>query len=462
MKTTIITNGRVVDPKQNLDKTTNIIICDGKIHSITDEISKDIEATADTVIDALGKVVSPGFIDIHMHEDECYGMLDSCISPDNLSDDMSTSVLHMGVTLDIAGNCGDNECDPEKLLDYIDSHGAPVNMGLLVGHTWLRNLHGHKDKYKPITSAEIEKMVSDGKYYLDKGCLGISFGLKYIPGTTWDEIISLSELCQKSDKLVAAHVRADVDGVYDAADELARMGKDAGVKVQFSHIGSMGGYGQMSKLLEMIKSYRENGIDMLCDCYPYNAFSTGIGETTYDDGFLESYQADYDSILIVNGKYAGQRCTKEIFEDLRKNAPNTGTVGYFMKGEDVDEALMSPLVMLGSDGVRHEGKGHPRASGAFARFICNYIATEKISLIDGISKMTTMAADRLNLTHKGNLLPGSDADIVIFDLKKVKDLATYEDGQIPSEGFNYVLIDGEVALKDDKIINAHLGKSVRR
>ncbi|MDO4395832.1 MAG: amidohydrolase family protein, partial [Clostridia bacterium] len=89
------------------------------------------------------------------------------------------------------------------------------------------------------------------------------------------------------------------------------------------------------------------------------------------------------------------------------------------------------------------------------------IATEKISLIDGISKMTTMAADRLNLTHKGNLLPGSDADIVIFDLKKVKDLATYEDGQIPSEGFNYVLIAGEVALKDDQIINDHLGKSVR-
>ena len=232
--------------------------------------------------------------------------------------------------------------------------------------------------------------------------------------------------------------------------------------MQFSHIGSMGGYGQMKKLLTNIEDYRKSGIDMLCDCYPYTAFSTGIGKTTYDDGFLESYQADYDSILIVNGKYAGRRCTKEIFDELRRTAPETGTVGYFMKKEDVDMALQSPLVMIGSDGVRTEGMGHPRASGAFARFISDYIKTGKLSLMDGIRKMTTMSAERLNLPHKGNFLAGSDADITIFDMDSVCDCATYENGQIPPKGFTYVLIGGEIALKDDKIINGHLGRSVRR
>ena len=456
MKRTIIKSGHVVDPKQNLDKVTNLLIEDGKIYSITENIPTSFLDTTDNIIDASGKIVCPGFIDIHMHEDEC--------DPASgfLAESMSSSALHMGVTLDIGGNCGDNTCDPEKFLDIVDHQGAPVNIGLLAGHTWLRNLRGRKDKYLPVSDEDIAQMVKAGDHYLQKGCLGISFGLKYIPGTTWEEILSLVQLCKKDDKLVAAHVRADVDGVFDAADELARMGKEGGVKVQFSHIGSMGGYGQMKKLLANIEEYRKNGIDMLCDCYPYTAFSTGIGETTYDDGFLESYQADYDSILIVNGKYAGRRCTKEIFDELRRTAPETGTVGYFMKKEDVDMALQSPLVMIGSDGVRTEGMGHPRASGAFARFISDYIKTGKLSLMDGIRKMTTMSAERLNLPHKGNFLAGSDADITIFDMDSVCDCATYENGQIPPKGFTYVLIGGEIALKDDKIINGHLGRSVRR
>ena len=201
---------------------------------------------------------------------------------------------------------------------------------------------------------------------------------------------------------------------------------------------------------------------MLCDCYPYSAFSTGIGETTYDEGFLERYRAGYDSILIVSGKYAGKRCTKEIFDELRAEAPETATVGYFMKPEDVKTALLSPLVMIGSDGVRTDGMGHPRASGAFARFISDYMATGLISVPDGIRKMSTMAAERLNLPHKGNLMTGSDADITIFDLKKVKDLATYENGQIPPIGFAYVLIGGEIALENDKVVNGRLGRAVRR
>lgn len=451
MKSVLIKNGHIVDPKQGLDGKKNIYIEDGKVSCLTDG-----EPAADHVIDAEGLIVCPGFIDIHMHEDKIDG------ETGRIQDSMSRSALHMGVTLDIGGNCGDNVCDPVKFLDMIEEDGAPVNIGLLVGHTFLRNRKGVKDKYKPISEDDLNEMTKTCRRFLEQGCLGVSFGVKYVPGTTWNEIISLCRLCRKDDKLVASHVRADVDGVFDAADELARMGSEAGVKVQFSHIGSMGGYGQMAKLLENIQGYRRQGIDMLCDCYPYNAFSTGIGETTYDDGFLESYQADYDSILIVNGKYRGRRCTKEIFDELRKTAPDTATVGYFMRAEDVEMALMSPLVMLGSDGIREDGLGHPRASGSFARFISDYIRPGKISLSDGVKKMTTMAADRLNLPHKGNLLPGSDADIVIFDMEKVKDKATYEDGQIPPEGFEWVLIGGEVALHKDEIINDRLGRPVRR
>ena len=450
-KTTLIKNGRVIDPAQAIDKITNLYIEDGKIVEITDE-----SPNADSVIDAAGKIVCPGFIDIHMHED------DYDPETDTTAVSMAESALHMGVTLDIGGNCGNNACDPDHYLDITDRDGAPVNLGLLAGHTFLRSRSGKQNKYQPISEDHLKEMTAACEGFLDKGCLGISFGVKYVPGTTPEEIAALARLCRKGDKIAASHVRQDVTEVFAAADELASIGENCGIRVQFSHIGSMGGYGQMTQLLENIRNYRAKGIDMLCDCYPYSAFSTGIGETTYDDGFLERYHADYDSILIASGKYAGKRCTKEIFDELRATAPDTATVGYFMREKDIEMALTSPLIMLGSDGIRTDGMGHPRASGAFARFIANYIRPGKIGLSEGISKMTTMAANRLHLPNKGNFLPGSDADITIFDLEKVQDCATYENGQIPSKGFSYVLIGGEIALQDDKIVNNRLGKSVRK
>ncbi len=451
MDSILIKNGHVVDPAQGLDENINVFIRGGKIECLTHE-----EPAAELVIDAFGKIVCPGFIDIHMHED-IYNAENGTFEKS-----MAESALRMGVTLQVGGNCGLNVYEPAEYLDAADRIGFPVNIGLMAGHTFLRDLHAKCSKYESAEESEIKLMVKHAESLLERGCLGISFGVKYIPGTTWEEIISLVKLCRRNDKLVSAHVRQDVDGVFDAALELAEMGREGGVKVQFSHVGSMGGYGQMEKLLKDIDGYRKSGIDMMCDCYPYDAFSTFIGETTYDDGFLERYQAGYDSILIVNGKYAGKRCDRNIFEELRKTAPDTATVGYFMRDSEVELALKAPFVMLGSDGVRQDGKGHPRASGAFARFIKKYVATGKVGLSCGIGKMTSMAAERLNVTKKGNLRTGSDADVVIFDLDKVCDKATYEDGQIPSVGFDYVIIGGDVAVKNDIIVNDKLGRAVRR
>lgn len=451
-KTVLIKNGRIVDPKQNIDRVANLYLEDGKIKEIT-----MAEPDAGLMINAEGKIVCPGFIDIHMHEDE-YDP-----KADKLETHMAKSALLMGVTTQIGGNCGENVYPPDKYLDILERDGCAVNIGLLVGHTFLRDAEGKHNKYKPIRQEDLDKMVKSCEKYLEAGCLGVSYGVKYIPGTTWEEIISLAKLCKKDDKLVASHVRMDVEEVFASAEELARICREAGVKVQFSHVGSMGGYGQMDRLLPQLQRYQEEGLDLLCDCYPYSAFSTVIGATTYDEGFLELYhEKDYSGILIVNGKYAGQRCTREIYDDLRANAPDTATVAYFMKDEDIDMALLSPIVMVGSDGLRKEGKGHPRASGTFPRFIKNYIKTGKIGLSDGLAKMTSMPADRLNLPKKGNLCSGSDADIVIFDLEEIEDLATFEDGQIPPKGIDYVLINGEVACDHGRIVNDKLGKCIRR
>ena len=178
----------------------------------------------------------------------------------------------------------------------------------------------------------------------------------------------------------------------------------------------------MKEMLEVIDAYKANNYDVTADCYPYYAFSTRIGETTYDDGFLERYDTDYSVIEVCEGKYKGRRCDKEIFDELRRDAPETITVCHVMKPEDVDMALLHPNVMLASDGLFNNGQGHPRGAGSFPRFIKNYVKTGKISLYDAVNKMTTMQAEKLCLDKKGRLNVGSDADIVIFDLEKISPL----------------------------------------
>ena len=218
----------------------------------------------------------------------------------------------------------------------------------------------------------------------------------------------------------------------------------------------------MKEMLEVIDAYKANNYDVTADCYPYYAFSTRIGETTYDDGFLERYDTDYSVIEVCEGKYKGRRCDKEIFDELRRDAPETITVCHVMKPEDVDMALLHPNVMLASDGLFNNGQGHPRGAGSFPRFIKNYVKTGKISLYDAVNKMTTMQAEKLCLDKKGRLNVGSDADIVIFDLEKISDEATFDDPAAAPCGIEYVIIAGEVAACGQEIVDETLGRSVRK
>ena len=298
--------------------------------------------------------------------------------------------------------------------------------------------------------------------YLEGGCFGISYGIRYVPGITELELIEVSKACKPENKIINAHVRDDAKNIIWATKEFIKVGMKLDIPIQNSHIGSMGGYGQMKELLRLLDSVKSSGLDITSDCYPYYAFSTRIGETTYDDGFLERYNIDYDSIEISEGKYKGQRCTRNIFDELRKNSPDTITVGHVMNEKDIDMAILHPNVMIASDGFLHNEQGHPRAAGTFTRLIDKYVKTGKLSLYDAINKMTTMPAKKLGLSNKGNLSKGSDADITIFSYDEIKDNATFDNPIKKPDGIKYVLIKGSVALKDGEIVNGKLGTSVRR
>lgn len=446
---TLIQNGMIVDPANRICSRLNLLLEGGRIARLSTDAMQ-----ADRIIDATGKIVCPGFIDIHMHED-----------PLGTDGRIATSIFHsmlrMGVTTAVGGNCGDNLCDPVEYLKIVDRDGAPVNVALFAGHSWFRKQAGARNKYGAVTPQQLETMCKTMEGALRGGCAGISFGLRYVPGIDTHEFMTIARLCAESGKCISAHLRDDAAQVFSAVEEVVQAGIAYNLPVQISHIGSMGGFGQMEALLAQIDAYRANGLDIACDCYPYTAFSTGIGETTYDDGWLERYGCDYSACVPSEGRYKGLPCTAERFAQLRREEPDCITVCYVMKDEDVRMALKHPNVMLASDGFVDAGQGHPRAAGAFPRFWHEYVHTGEVDLLTGIAKMTSMPAQRLKMHNKGRLNAGADGDVVIFTPEKLKDCASFDEPMLPPQGLDYVLIGGEIAARNGEIMCTDLGRAVR-
>ena len=446
---TLIYGGRVIDPANGLDGQYNILLEKGKVAWI----GKD-RPEAELSIDATGKIVTPGFIDIHMHEDPVEdGKIAPCIF------DM---MLCMGVTTVVGGNCGINVYDPVEYLSLVDRDGTPVNVAMFAGHEYFRKAAGAEDIYQLATEEQKQTMEENLSKALQGGCVGVSFGLRYVPGADKEEFFRAAETCKETKKLIASHVRDDADGIFDAIDEFCAAGVEYGIPVQISHIGSMGGFGQMEQVLEQIDAYKLNGLDIAMDCYPYFAFSTRLGTPTYDPGWLDRYHCGYEVLEFCEGKYKGQRATKETFDEIRRDMPECITVCHVMKEADIRLAFRHPAVMVGSDGLMNNSQGHPRAAGSFPRFLAEFSRNGELRLYDAVEKITAAPAKRLNLTNKGRLNVGADADITIFDFDTVQDTATFAQPALAPKGIEYVLLGGEVVLEKGTIVKNNCGKAVRK
>ena len=445
---TLIFGGRVIDPANGLDGAYNLLLENGKVAWIGTEVPD-----ADETIDAAGKIVTPGFIDIHMHEDPVEdGKIRQCIFP---------MMLRQGVTTAVGGNCGGNVYDPAEYLDLVDRDGTAVNVALYAGHEHFRIAAGAEDIYGGSTEAQREIMVRNIRAALAAGCVGVSFGLRYVPGADTEEFFRAAQCCQESHKPIAAHVRDDADAVFASIDEVCDGAKAFDLPIQISHIGSMAGFGQMEAVLRQVEDYRKSGLDIMLDCYPYFAFSTRLGTPTYDPGWLDRYHCDYEVLEFSDGKYRGQRATRETFDEMRRDFPECLTVCYVMQEPQIRTAFRHPLVMVGSDGITDNGSGHPRCAGTFPRFIAEFVKKGDLSLYQAIEKMTALPAARLGFRNKGHLGIGADADITIFDYNTIADRATFSEPALPPEGIDFVFISGEMVLEKGKIQKNTCGKSLR-
>lgn len=449
MLQTVINNGTVIDPANCICSRINIGINNGVVACLSLDPLR-----GETEIDADGLVVTPGFVDMHMHEDAFDEHNDS------FSIKIFDCMLQMGVTTAIGGNCGIGPHNPAAYLAAADRIGLPVNIGLYAAHSEIRKPF-FNDHYQATSTDDIEKMAAVLNSQLAAGCVGISFGLRYVPGTTQQELQSLAAVAAKHRKIVSAHARDDAAYIGKAVYELIDTAAAQNVRMQVSHIGSMAAFGQMEAVLSMIDYACLSGLDIGIDCYPYNAFCTHIGAATYDPGFLDRYGIDYDSLEITAGIYRGQRCSKTIFDEVRANNPEILAIAHVMRENEVDMALLHPRVVMASDGILVNGYGHPRAAGSFPRFINEYVKKKKIlSLYEAIAKITVLPAQRIGI-QKGTLSVGADADVVIFDLNTLQDRADFAQPLKAPAGIKWVLIGGEVAVRENVISNRFLGRAIR-
>ena len=448
----VIAKGRVMDPESGLDAVRWIGINGKKIAAISSN-----PLSGRDVIDVNGLVVGPGFVDLHAHGQ------DSVSSRLQVRDGVTTA-------LELEGGTG-------SVAEWYGSRAgrAVINYGATASHGDAREAV-MKDKvaegpaflYRNATPQEIEQISAQIGKQLDQGALGIGWGLAYIPGTTRGEVIKIFGLAANRGVTNFVHHRfasiREPGSSVEAAEELIAAAAVTGASVHMVHIASTG-LGQVPEILDMIEGARAHGIDISTEVYPYNAASTDIRAAIFDEGWQGRLGISYGDIEWVA---TGERLTATTFAEKRKTGGMI--IAHVIPDASVNYAVAHPLVMIASDGVGFvNGRAHPRGAGSYARILGRYVREQKtLTLMEALRKMSLMPARRLEnvvpqMKDKGRIRVGADADITIFDADRVIDRATFAEPAQPSTGIVYVLVNGKVVVRNEKLVDGVTpGEPIRR
>jgi N-acyl-D-aspartate/D-glutamate deacylase len=443
----VIANGRVMDPASGLDGPRFIGVRSGKIAAVS---RTPLEGK--TTIDAQGLVVAPGFIDLHQHGQ----------TPENYrlkALDGVTMALEMEAGASPVGAWDRARVD--KSLIHFGASAGHIPALMAVMHDSGTLLPRDAAAARPPTDAEHRESLALLRRGLDEGGLGIGIGIAYVKATR-AQILDVFRLAAERRVPVYVHMRNSGPQEPGAIDSLQEVLADAAATSASLHVVHITStcLRETPLALEMIAGARKRGLDVTTECYPYTAGMTDLGSAIFEPG----WEARQGGISFGDLQWAatGERLTAESFARYRKQG---GMVAIHSIPEDVVKAaLANSMVMIASDGILDNGKGHPRAVGTYARVLGRYVREQHVlSLMDALRKMTLMPADRLAMKNKGRLALGADADITVFDADKVIDHATFERPAEASEGVRDVLVNGTVVVRDGVVQEGVMpGQPVKR
>ena len=464
-----------------------------------------IDATARRTIDAAGRVIAPGFIDIHTHARR--GIFEV---------PTAENYVRQGVTTLVEGQDGSSPLPLGAFLSKVEALRPAVNFASLVGHGSVREaVMGRADR-EP-SPAELARMQGLVRGAMREGAFGLSTGLFYVPGTfaRTDEVVALARVAGEMGGIHVSHMRDEAAGVVASVRETIAIGEEGSLPTQVTHHKVIGraGWGRSVETLRLLEEARRRGVDATIDAYPYTASSTALAaallpawaleggaeaahrrlespdtrarvrEVVVDKirdergggdpaniriaacGFDPSLEGQTLAGILVG---RGLASTVENAADLAiEIVEKGGASGVFhaISEEDVERILASPLTMVASDGeipAFGQGAPHPRSYGTFARVLGVYVREKKLlTLEEAVRKMTSFPAARLGLADRGLVRPGMKADLVVFDPATIRDRATFERPHQYAEGVSLVVVGGEVVLDGDRTTAARPGQVLR-
>ncbi len=488
----VIKNGKIIDGSGNSWYYGDVGVRQGKIVFIG---RKEIYE-AKKIVDVKGLIVAPGFIDVHTH-----------IEGGELTVPTADNFILDGVTSVVTGNCGGSNLEVANYFKRIDSVKTSINIATLIGHnTVRRTVLG--DVNRAPTLAEQNQMDALVESAMKEGAVGLSTGLIYVPGTyaKTPEVVSLAKVASKYNGVYASHIRDEGDQVNVAVSEAISIGREAKIPVEISHfkVTYKPNWGRSTETIGLVESARLEGLDVTMDQYPYVASSTTLDTTVPTWVF----SGGRDSLkLRINDPSTRSKIKKEMIDGLKKKklknysyaqvaryAPDstfngkniseinkskgrkpkaiqeaetilemigainrTQMVYFSMDEKDLTRILQYPFNMIASDaGIAKFGSGmpHPRAYGTNARVLGRYVREQKvIRLEEAVRRMSSLPAQKFNLRDRGLLREGMAADMVVFDEHTVGDAATYTNPHAYSNGFTYVIVNGEMVVEN----GAHTG-----
>lgn len=437
----VIANGKVIDPESQLEAVRNLGITNGAIQAISSEALR-----GRAMIDAKGLIVAPGFIDLHVHDmnDEHHRA--------QVMDGVTTALdLEIG-TADVAQWYAERE--GKMLLNYGVSIGhVPVRMKVMNDPGTF--VPSGEAAHRAATDAEIAELKRRIEQGLQLGAVAVGFGINYTAAASHWEILEMFRVAAKFNASCHVHLRyggiKEPNNAIHALEEAIAAAALTGAPLHMVHVSSTG-LRDTPKLLQMIAEARDRGLDVTTECYPYTAGMTSLESAIFNEGWQEAMGIDYKDLMWVA---TGERLTAESFARYRKIG---GLVAVFSIPEEVAKnAVAHALTMIASDGLLQNGKGHPRASGTYARVLGRFVREMKsMTLMDALRKFTLMPAQRLEsrvavMKNKGRIRIGADADLTIFDPERIIDRATFEEPGKYSEGIVYVLVNGQLVVKEGQL-----------
>jgi dihydroorotase len=447
----VIANGRVMDPESGLDAVRHVGIRAGKIEALSNAPLEGRET-----IDAAGLIVAPGFINLHWHGTDPHS--DYYEAMDGVT---STFELEIGVV------------DVDRWYDERAGR-MPINYGVAIGHAPVRMaVMGDPGSFvpagdaarRPATAAEIAEIQRRVEHGLQRGAVGVGFGLAYTPAASRWEILEMFRLAARYRAAGFVHIRgASSAGSADREQGLLEViahSAVSGAPVHVAHINSSA-QEAVERMLGIIEQAQLRGLDVTTEAYPYTAGMTRI-ESFLFDSWTDKPDEEYRKLQWVA---TGERLTRETFLQYRRQG------GYVLIHANTEErvraAVTHPLTMIASDGFDVHPPSHPRAAGTYARVLGRYVREQGLlDLMQALRKMTLMPAQRLearvpSMRGKGRVRVGVDADLAIFDAERVIDRATYEQPAQFSDGMRYVLVNGQFVVRDGQVVaGATPGRPVR-